>query len=131
MKIILTSVPVDDQSKALKFYTEVLGFQLKFDIPMGEFRWLTVVNPDEPESTQLLLEPDNNPSLNNAAKQFKKALYDKGIPWTVFAVADINAEYERMKGLGVVFTMPPKQAGPVTIAVFDDTCGNLIQILQQ
>ncbi len=126
IKIRLTSVPVDDQDKALKFYTQVLGFVVKRDIPLGEYRWLTVVSPDEPDSTELLLEPDNNP----AAKVFKKALVEQAIPFTAFAVDDVQKEYERMKALGVAFTVKPTQAGPTTIAVFDDTCGNLIQIFQ-
>lgn len=127
MKINLSSVYVDDQGKALKFYTEVLGFVKKADIPVGEFRWLTVVSPEEPEGTELLLEPSDNP----ATKTFKKALYEQGIPLTSFAVEDIQEEYERMKKLGVNFTMEPTEMGHVTIAVFDDTCGNLIQIAQE
>ncbi len=126
IKIRLTSVPVDDQDKALKFYTQVLGFVIKRDIPLGEARWLTVVSADEPDGTELLLEPDNNP----AAKVFKKALVEQAIPFTAFAVDDVQKEYERMKALGVAFTVKPTQAGPTTIAVFDDTCGNLIQIFQ-
>jgi len=127
MKINLSSVYVDDQGKALKFYTDVLGFVKKADIPVGEFRWLTVVSPEEPEGTELLLEPSDNP----ATKTFKKALYEQGIPLTSFAVEDIQEEYERMKNLGVNFTMEPTEMGHVTIAVFDDTCGNLIQIAQE
>ena len=127
MKINLSSVYVDDQGKALKFYTDVLGFVKKADIPVGEFRWLTVVSPEEPEGTELLLEPSDNP----ATKTFKKALYEQGIPLTSFAVEDIQEEYERMKKLGVNFTMEPTEMGHVTIAVFDDTCGNLIQIAQE
>jgi len=127
MKINLSSVYVDDQGKALKFYTDVLGFVKKADIPVGEFRWLTVVSPEEPEGTELLLEPSDNP----ATKTFKKALYEQGIPLTSFAVEDIHEEYERMKKLGVNFTMEPTEMGHVTIAVFDDTCGNLIQIAQE
>lgn len=127
MKINLTSVLVDNQDKALKFYTEVLGFVKKTDVPVGEFKWLTVVSPEEPNGTQLLLEPNDNP----AARTFQRAIFEQGIPLTSFAVTDIQKEYERMKGLGVRFTMPPTQTGPVTTAVFDDTCGNLIQIAQQ
>jgi len=127
MKINLSSVYVDDQGKALKFYTEVLGFVKKADIPVGEFRWLTVVSPEEPEGTELLLEPSDNP----ATKTFKKSLYEQGIPLTSFAVEDIQEEYERLRGLDVNFTMKPTKMGPVTVAVFDDTCGNLIQIAQQ
>jgi len=126
MKIKLTSVLVDDQEKALKFYTEVLGFVRKRDIPLGKARWLTVVSPDEPDGTELLLEPSDNP----AAKTFKKALFEQGIPFTAFAVEDVQSEYERMKKLGVMFKVNPTATGPTTIAVFDDTCGNLIQIYQ-
>ena len=126
MKIKLNSVIVDDQDKALKFYTEVLGFVKKQDFPVGQFKWLTVVSPEEPDGTELLLEPDDNP----AAKTFKKAIFEQGIPLTAFAVEDIQKEYERMKKLGVVFTQEPTKMGPVTQAVFNDTCGNLIQIYQ-
>jgi catechol 2,3-dioxygenase-like lactoylglutathione lyase family enzyme len=127
MKIVVTSVMVDDQEKALKFYTEVLGFVKKTDIPAGGGRWLTVVSPEQPDGTELLLEP-----LGFApARTFQKALFDAGIPWTSFAVADIEATYERLKKLGVVFRGTPKKMGPVTIATFEDTCGNLIQIAQQ
>ena len=126
MKIKLTSVLVDDQDKALKFYTEVLGFVKKIDMPAGEFKFLTVVSPEEPDGTELLLEPNENP----AAKTFQKAIFEQGIPLTAFVVEDIQKEYERMKKLGVVFTQEPTKMGPVTQAVFDDTCGNLIQIYQ-
>lgn len=126
MKIRLSSVYVDEQDKALKFYTEVLGFVKKTDIPAGKFKWLTVVSPEEPDGTELLLEPSDNP----ATKTFKKALFEQGIPLMQFAVEDIQKEYERMKKLGVNFTMEPTKMGPVTVAVFDDTCGNLIQIAQ-
>ena len=126
MKIQLTSVLVDDQEKAAKFYTEVLGFVRKKDIPMGEARWLTVVSPEGPEDIELLLEPNGH----SAAKIFQQAIFKDGIPLTAFAVDDIQKEYERMNDLGVVFKRPPTQAGPVTIAVFDDTCGNLIQLYQ-
>jgi len=126
MKIQLTSVLVDDQEKAAKFYTEVLGFVKKKDIPMGEARWLTVVSPEGPEDIELLLEPNGH----SAAKIFQQAIFKDGIPLTAFAVDDIQKEYERMNDLGVVFKRPPTQAGPVTIAVFDDTCGNLIQLYQ-
>lgn len=126
MKIKLTSVMVDDQDKALKFYTEVLGFEKKHDIPMGEYKWLTVVSPEAPEEVELLLEP-----LGFApARTFQKALFDAGIPLTAFNVDDIQPEYERLKNLGVQFKTPPTQMGPVTLAVFEDTCGNLIQIVQ-
>ncbi len=124
MKIKLNSVLVDDQDKAFTFYTEVLGFVKKRDIPAGEFKWLTVVSPEEPGGTELLLEPNDNP----AAKTFQKALFEQGIPLTSFAVQDIQKEYERLTRLGVVFSMEPTKMGPVTIAVFDDTCGNLIQL---
>jgi catechol 2,3-dioxygenase-like lactoylglutathione lyase family enzyme len=124
MKIVVTSVLVDDQEKALKFYTDVLGFAKKADIPMGEARWLTVIDPDNPQGTELLLEPDQHP----AARPFKRALVDDGIPFTSFGVTDVQAEYERLCAAGVHFTQPPVDLGPVTTAVFDDTCGNLIQI---
>jgi catechol 2,3-dioxygenase-like lactoylglutathione lyase family enzyme len=126
MKIVLTSVLVDDQEKALRFYRDVLGFQAKMDVPMGEHRWLTLVSPDEPEGVQLLLEPDSHP----AAQSFKRALVADGIPYTSFAVKDVRAEHARLLGLGVIFTQPPVPMGPVTTAVFDDTCGNLIQMAQ-
>ncbi|MFL6184292.1 MAG: VOC family protein [Actinomycetes bacterium] len=124
MRINLASVLVDDQDKALRFYTEVLGFQEKVNVPLGEHRWLTVVSPENPEGTELLLEPDEHP----AVRPFKKALVDDGIPFTSFAVDDVQKEYERLRELGVVFTQEPTDMGPVTTAVFDDTCGNLIQI---
>ena len=124
MRISLTSVLVDDQDKALGFYTDVLGFQKKHDIPLGEARWLTVVSPDEPEGIELLLEPDEHP----AARPFKEALVSDGIPFTSFAVEDVSAEFERMRSLGVRFTQEPAEMGPTTTAVLDDTCGNLIQI---
>ena len=126
MKIKLNSVLVDDQDQALKFYTEVLGFVKKTEIPVGQFKWLTVVSPDEPDGTELVLEPNQNP----AAKTFQEALFKQGIPLTAFQVEDIQKEFQRLKKLGVVFTMEPTKTGPVTIAVFDDTCGNLIQIYQ-
>ena len=124
MRIVVTSVLVDDQQKALDFYTGVLGFVKKADIPMGSARWLTVVSPQDPGGTELLLEPDGHP----AAAPFKEALVNDGIPFTSFAVKDVEAEYERLHGLGVTFTQPPTQMGPVMTAVFDDTCGNLVQI---
>jgi predicted enzyme related to lactoylglutathione lyase len=126
MKIILTSVMVDDQEKALKFYTEVLGFVKKNDIPLGEDRWLTVVSPEGPDDVELLLEPMGFPP----ARTYQKALFEAGIPLTSFAIDDIQKEYERMKKLGVVFKTAPTKMGPVTIAVFEDTCGNLIQMAQ-
>ena len=124
MRINLTSVLVDDQDKALRFYTEVLGFVKKTDIPLGGHSWLTVVSPEDPDGVELVLEPDQHP----AAKPFKAALVSDGIPYTSFAVADVNAEHERLSALGVRFTQPPVVMGPVTTAVLDDTCGNLIQI---
>jgi catechol 2,3-dioxygenase-like lactoylglutathione lyase family enzyme len=127
MKIVVTSVLVDDQDKALRFYTDVLGFEKKQDVPLGEFRWLTVVSPQDPNGTELLLEPDAHP----AAKPFKEALVEDGIPYTSFGVSDVKADFERLLGRGVRFTQPPTEMGPVTTAVFDDTCGNLIQIAQQ
>jgi catechol 2,3-dioxygenase-like lactoylglutathione lyase family enzyme len=126
MRIYVTSVFVDDQAKALAFYTETLGFVKKTDIPLGEASWLTVVAPDDPDGTELLLEPDVHP----AAKPFKAALVADGIPLTSFAVDDVDAEYERLRALGVRFTQPPTAMGPTTTAVFDDTCGNLIQIVR-
>jgi catechol 2,3-dioxygenase-like lactoylglutathione lyase family enzyme len=127
MRITLTSVLVDDQEKALRFYTEVLGFVKKHDVPLGENRWLTVVSPQDPDGIELLLEPSGHP----AVKPFKEALVTDGIPYTSFAVDDVTAEYERLLGLGVRFTQKPTAMGPVTIAVLDDTCGNLIQIAHQ
>ena len=124
MRINVMSVLVDDQHKALHFYTDVLGFVKKDEIPLGEHSWLTVVSPDEPNGTQLSLEPDEHP----AAGPFKRALVEDGIPFTSFAVDDVVAEHERLVGRGVQFTQPPTDLGPVTTAVFDDTCGNLIQI---
>jgi catechol 2,3-dioxygenase-like lactoylglutathione lyase family enzyme len=124
MRINLTSVLVDDQDKALRFYTEVLGFTRKSDVPLGEYRWITVVSPEDPDGTELLLEPDVHP----AARPFKEALVADGIPYTSFAVDDVRAQYERLRGLGVRFTQEPMDMGPVTTAVLDDTCGNLIQI---
>jgi catechol 2,3-dioxygenase-like lactoylglutathione lyase family enzyme len=127
MRINLTSVLVHDQDKALRFYTDVLGFTTKHDIPMGEHRWVTVVSPENPDGTELVLEPDGHP----AAKPFKEALAADGIPFTSFAVDDVHAVFERLRGLGVRFTQEPVDMGPVTTAVFDDTCGNLIQIAHQ
>ena len=126
MRIAFSSVLVDDQQKALEFYAGVLGFRKKADIPMGKFRWLTVVSPEQPDGTELLLEPNDNP----AAKAFQKAMFEQGIPLTSFAVADIESDCERLKQAGVAFRTPPTKAGPTTIAVFEDTCGNLIQLHQ-
>jgi len=125
MKIKLNSIFVDNQSKALKFYTEVLGFKKSKEIPVGEFKWLTVTSPEGPADVELVLEPNANP----AAKQFQESIFKQGIPITAFEVDDIKAEYERLKGQ-VMFTMTPTQQGPVTIAIFSDTCGNLIQLYQ-
>ena len=127
MRINLTSVLIDDQDKALRFYTDVLGFEKKAEVPLGQHRWLTVVSPDDPNGTELLLEPDEHP----AAKPFKAALVRDGIPFTSFAVDDVQQEFARLAALGVQFTQEPTQMGPVTTAVFDDTCGNLIQIAQR
>ena len=127
MRINLASVLVDDQEKALWFYTEILGFQEKANVPLGEHRWITVVSPEDPDGTELVLEPDEHP----AAKPFKKALVADGIPFTAFAVDDVRAEHERLRGLGVRFTQEPTDMGPVTTAVLDDTCGNLIQIVHR
>jgi catechol 2,3-dioxygenase-like lactoylglutathione lyase family enzyme len=125
MRIHLSSVFVDDQEKALRFYTEVLGFEKKFDVPVGDDRWLTVVSPEDRDGAQLLLEPSGHP----AVKPYKDALVEDGIPANSFAVADVPAEFERLRDLGVQFTQEPLQMGPVTTAVLDDTCGNLIQIM--
>lgn len=126
MKIKVTSVMVDDQAKALKFYTEILGFQKKRDIPLGDARWLTVVSNEELDGVELLLEP----TKFEPSKVYQKALFDAGIPCTVFSVDDIQREYERLIGRGVKFSMQPTQMGTVLLAVFDDTCGNKIQIAQ-
>lgn len=127
MKIKLNSIFVENQAKALAFYTDILGFHKKQDIPMGEFRWLSVVSPEDPNGTELVLEPNANP----AAKTFQEAIFKQGIPITGFEVADIAAEAKRLKKAGVKFTMDPTAMGPVTIAIFADTCGNLIQIYQK
>jgi catechol 2,3-dioxygenase-like lactoylglutathione lyase family enzyme len=126
MRIYVTSVFVDDQSKALDFYTHKLGFKLKHDVPLGKYRWLTVVSSENPEGTELLLEPDEHP----AVEPYKTALVEDGIPVTSFQVDDIDAEYDRLRSLGVSFTREPVDAGPVRTAVLDDTCGNLIQLVQ-
>ncbi len=125
MRIALTSIMVDDQEKALRFYTDVLGFVKKTDVPSGEHRWLTVVSPEAPDGVELLLEPDEHP----AARPLKEALVADGIPFTSFAVDDVQKEHERLTGLGVRFTQDPAAMGPVTTAVLDDTCGNLIQLV--
>jgi catechol 2,3-dioxygenase-like lactoylglutathione lyase family enzyme len=124
MKLSVMSVLVDDQTRALRFYTEVLGFVKKAEIPLGEHSWLTVVSPEDPDGPELSLEPDEHP----AARPFKEALVEDGIPFTSFAVADVDAEYQRLVAQGVRFTQPPTEMGPVVTAVLDDTCGNLIQI---
>lgn len=125
MRITLTSVPVDDQTRAEQFYTEVLGFAVRHDVPVGEHRWLTVVSPEDPDGTELLLEPAAHPAVG----PFRDALVADGIPYTQFTVADVAVEHERLAALGVRFTQEPTAMGPVTTAVFDDTCGNLIQIV--
>jgi catechol 2,3-dioxygenase-like lactoylglutathione lyase family enzyme len=127
MRISVTSVLVDDQDKALAFYTDVLGFVKKTEVPLGDARWLTVVSPEHPDGVELLLEPDGHP----AAKPFKEALVADGIPFTLFEVDDVRAEYERLSALGVRFVQEPANAGSVMTAVLDDTCGNLIQIVSQ
>jgi catechol 2,3-dioxygenase-like lactoylglutathione lyase family enzyme len=124
MQIKLASIHVDDQDKALRFYTEVLGFVKKTDIPMGEHSWLTVVSPEDPDGVELVLEPSDHPAVG----PYKDALVADGIPFTAFAVDDVQAEFDRLTGLGVTFTQEPAAMGPVTTAVLDDTCGNLIQI---
>jgi catechol 2,3-dioxygenase-like lactoylglutathione lyase family enzyme len=124
MRINLASIHVDDQAKALAFYTDVLGFVTKNDIPLGEYRWLTVVSPAEPDGVELVLEPSDHPAVG----PYKDALVADGIPFTSFAVDDVQKEYERLRGLGVTFTQEPTVMGPVTTAVLDDTCGNLIMI---
>jgi catechol 2,3-dioxygenase-like lactoylglutathione lyase family enzyme len=127
MKIKLNSILVNDQEKALVFYTDVLGFVKSKDIPVGKFRWLTVVSPEGPPDIELVLEPNENP----AAATYQKALYESGIPLTAFAVEDIHGEYRRLSRLGVVFRSEPVEVGETIIAVFEDTCGNLIQIYQE
>lgn len=135
MKVILTSILVDDQDKALKFYTEILGFIKKTDVPTGDAKWLTVVSPEGTNDVEILLEPNWNPAIQidgkPAAAAYQKILFNAGIPLTMFEVDDIEKEYERLVALGVRFTMKPTQMGPVTLAIFDDTCGNLISIAQR
>lgn len=126
MRIKLTSVMVDDQNKALRFYTEVLGFRKKHDIPVGEYRWITVTSPEGPDDLELALEPNANP----AGKTFQEAMFSQGIPIAAFEVSDIAGEFARLTAKGVAFTQQPTEAGPVTIAVFADTCGNLVQLYQ-
>jgi len=127
MKIIVTSLFVDDQDKALKFYTDILGFVKKHDAPAGNFRWITVVSKDNENGTELVLEPNDN----IAAQDYQNSLMQQGIPATMFGVDNIDAEYERLKAHGVEFTMEPTAAGDMKLAVFNDTCGNLIQLIEQ
>jgi len=126
MRIKLTSIMVDDQDKGLRFYTEILGFKKKHDIPVGEYRWITVTSPEGPDEVELALEPNANP----AGKAFQEAMFSQGIPIAAFEVSDIAGEFARLTARGVAFTRQPAPAGPVTIAVFADTCGNLIQLYQ-
>jgi predicted enzyme related to lactoylglutathione lyase len=127
LKIIVTSIFVNDQDKALDIYSKTLGFIKKHDVPTGEYRWITLVSSEDQTGTELLLEPNNHP----AAKEYQEKLFAEGIPVTMFGVADIHAEYNRLVEKGIKFTMEPTKMGELTIAVFDDTCGNLIQIIQQ
>ncbi len=127
MKIIVTSIFVQDQDRALEFYSEKLGFVKKQDVPVGEFRWITLVSPEDQDGTELLLEPNNHP----AAREYQKKIFAEGIPATMFGVADLRKEYKRLMKHGVKFTMEPAKMGEVTVAVFEDTCGNLIQIVQK
>ncbi|WP_087972029.1 VOC family protein [Oceanobacillus rekensis] len=127
MKIIVTSLFVEDQDKALEFYSETLGFVKKHDVPQGEFRWITLVSPDDQDGTEIVLEPNDN----SIAKEYQQKLFAQGIPATMFGVIDVRKEYERLLKHGVKFTMEPTKIVEITIAVFDDTCGNLIQIIQQ
>ena len=126
MRIYITSIFVDDQARALDFYTKKLGFEVKHDVPLGEHRWLTVVSKEQPDGTELLLEPSDHP----AVPPYKNALVEDGIPATSFQVDNVDAEFERLKDIGVTFTQEPMDAGPVRMAVFDDTCGNLLQLVQ-
>jgi catechol 2,3-dioxygenase-like lactoylglutathione lyase family enzyme len=126
MRIKLTSIMVDDQDKALKIYTEVFGFVKKHEIPVGEYRWLTVVSPQGPDDLELSLEPNANP----AGRTFQEAMFKQGIPIAAFEVDDIDAEWKRLKGVGVLFMQDPTRMGPVSIAVCSDTCGNLVQLYQ-
>lgn len=132
LSIDVTSILVDDQQEAVDFYTKVLGFQVKTDVDMGENRWLTLVSPADPDGIELLLEPDHNPNVliddEPAAQVYKRALYDAGVPVTSFASDDLEADYERMSNMGVVFVLEPTDMDGVSVAVFDDTCGNLIQL---
>jgi glyoxylase I family protein len=127
MRIKLTSIMVDEQERALRFYTNVLGFTKKSDVPVGEYRWITVTSPEGPDDLELALEPNANP----AAKAFQDAMFTQGIPLAAFEVGDLAAEFARLSGRGVAFTKPPTPAGPVSLAIFADTCGNLIQLYQK
>lgn len=127
MDITVTSLFVEDQQKALKFYTGILGFVKKHDEPVGEYRWIALVSPQNQEGTELLLEPNNHP----ASREYQERIYDEGIPATMFGVDDIQKEYQALVDKGVKFSIEPTKAGDVTIAIFDDTCGNLIQIIEQ
>ncbi len=127
MRINHTSVCVDDQQKALRFYTETLGFRLKHNIPLGEHAWITVVSPEAPDGTELVLEPAAHP----AVRQYRTALVEDGIPFTGFTVDNVAAEHERLVAEGVRFVQPPTDLGTVITAVFDDSCGNLIQIMEE
>ncbi len=126
MRIKLTSLMVDDQEKALRFYTDVLGFKKKHDVPVGEYRWITVTSPEGPDDVELVLEPNANP----AGKAFQESMFKQGIPLAAFEVSDLAAEFARLSAKGVAFTTPPTPAGPVSLALFADTCGNLIQLYQ-
>jgi catechol 2,3-dioxygenase-like lactoylglutathione lyase family enzyme len=126
LRIVLTSIFVEDQNRALAFYTDVLGFVPKTDMPLGEARWITVASPADPDGVELLLEPNNNP----VARAYQEGVYGQGLPATSFAVDDVQGEYDRLTALGVRFTQEPAAMGPVTTAVLDDTCGNLIQLAQ-
>lgn len=126
MKMYIKSVAVEDQAKALEFYTKKLGFAVKHNIPLGEHRWLTVVSPEEPDGIELGLEPNQHP----AVREFQAALVADGIPFTAFSVDDIESEVKKLEAAGVTFTQPPMKAGGATMAVFDDTCGNLIQLIE-
>jgi len=126
MRIYVTCVSVDDQAKALKFYTDKLGFKVKHDIPLGTHRWLTVVSQEEPDGTELLLEPSEHP----AVKPYKDALVQDGIPAVSFQVKDLSSEFERLRGLGVAFTVEPMDAGTARMAILEDTCGNLVQLIE-
>jgi catechol 2,3-dioxygenase-like lactoylglutathione lyase family enzyme len=126
LRIVLTSIFVEDQNKALAFYTDVLGFVTKTDMPLGEARWITVASSADPDGVELLLEPNDNP----VARAYQEGIYGQGLPATSFAVDDVHAEFDRLTALGVRFTQEPAAMGPVTTAVLDDTCGNLIQLAQ-